>query len=129
MAQILESGLFGEPIKRREDPTLLIGEAKFTADLNLPNQLHMAVLHSPHAHARITNVDTSAAARMPGVVRIVTGAEVADQIMRLPVVMNPAGAEAHFPPHPYGLPGGAKVLATDRARYVGEWIAVVLAET
>src|SRR2546423_1634856 len=125
----MASGLFGAPIKRKEDPTLLTGDAKFTADIDLPGQLHMAVLHSPHAHAVIKNIDASAAAAMPGVARIVTGADVADKIMRLPVIMNPGGQEAHFPPHPYGLPGAQTVLATDRARYVGEWLAVVLAET
>src|SRR5436309_369116 len=127
MAQILASGLFGEPIKRREDPELLIGAGKFTADFNLPNQLHMAILHSPHAHAVIKRIDSSAAMQMPGVVRVVTGADVADKIMRLPVIMNPGGMESHFPPHPYGLPGGATVLTADKARFVGDWVAVVLA--
>lgn len=129
MAQMMNSGLFGDAIKRREDPELLTGQGKFTGDIDLPNQLHMAILHSPHAHALIKSIDTSAAMQLPGVVRVVVGADVADKIMRLPIVMNPAGAEAHFPPHPYGLPGGTLVLATDRARYEGEWIAVVLAET
>src|SRR5262245_47653549 len=113
MAQIMDIGLFGEPIKRKEDPALLIGEGKFTADFNLPNQVHMAILHSPHAHANIKGIDASAAAAMRGVVRVVTGADVADKIMRIPVFMNPGGQESHFPPHPYGLPGGAIVLATD----------------
>jgi aerobic carbon-monoxide dehydrogenase large subunit len=125
----MPSGLFGEAVKRREDPTLLIGEGKFTADMSLPNQLHMAIVHSPHAHATIKGIDASAALAMPGVVRVVTGADVADKMMRLPVIMNPGGQDAHFLPHPYGLPGAQTVLATDRARYVGEWVAAVLAET
>src|SRR5579871_4595456 len=129
MANATAPQTFGAPIKRREDPTLLSGDAKFTADITLLGQVHMAVLHSPHAHAIIKSIDTSAAAQLPGVVRIFTGADVADKIMRLPVIMNPGGTEAHYPPHPYGLPGAQTVLATDRVRYVGEWVAVVLAET
>jgi carbon-monoxide dehydrogenase large subunit len=89
----------------------------------------MAIVHSPYAHAVIKSIDPSDALKMPGVVRVVTGAEIADKMMRLPVIMNPGGADAHFLPHPYGLPGAQTVLATDKARYVGEWVAVVLAET
>ncbi|MCW5848806.1 MAG: xanthine dehydrogenase family protein molybdopterin-binding subunit [Anaerolineae bacterium] len=121
--------MIGAPIKRREDPELLHGQAKFTADLTLPGMLHLAVLHSPHAHAVIKSIDTSAAEKMPGVVRVFTGKDVVDKMMRLPVIWKPAGVESHFPPHPYGLPGAQTALATDRARYVGEWLAIVAAET
>jgi aerobic carbon-monoxide dehydrogenase large subunit len=122
-------GIFGVPIKRREDPAFLRGEAKFTADLNLTGMLHMAILHSPHAHARIKSIDTSAAMQIPAVVRVFTGADLAGKMMPLPCIWKPAGVESHFPPHPYGLPGAQTALATDRVRYVGDWVAVVLAET
>jgi len=123
------TGIFGAPIKRREDPAFLRGEAKFTADLSLPGMLHMAILHSPHAHARIKSIDTSAAAQMPAVVRVFTGADLVGKMMPLPCIWKPGGVESRFPPHPYGLPGAQTALATDRVRYVGDWIAVVLAET
>ncbi|KST65717.1 xanthine dehydrogenase family protein molybdopterin-binding subunit [Mastigocoleus testarum] len=120
--------ILGKSIKRREDPEFLRGEAKFTADIRLPDMLHMAILHSEYAHALIKGIDTSAAEQMSGVVRVITGADTSS-IMPLPCIMNPAGAEAHFPPHPYGLPGAQTVLATDRVRYVGEFVAVVVAES
>ncbi|NET02617.1 MAG: xanthine dehydrogenase family protein molybdopterin-binding subunit [Sphaerospermopsis sp. SIO1G1] len=120
--------ILGTPIKRREDPALLKGDAKFTADITLPDMLHLAVLHSTEAHALIKSIDTSAALKMPGVVRVITGADISS-ILPLPVIMNPGGAEAKFPPHPYGLPGAQTVLATDKVRYVGDFVAVVVAET
>ncbi len=121
--------VFGASVKRIEDPELLRGQAKFTADINTTGTLHATVLHSPHAHAIIKNIDTAAAAKLPGVVRIFTGADLAGKAMPLPCIFKPAGVESNFPPHPYGIPGAQTLLATDRARYVGEWIAVVLAET
>ncbi len=129
MGHLLGGAVVGAPVKRREDPELLHGHAKFTADLTLPGMLHLAVVHSPHAHARIKSIDTSEAEKMPGVVRVFTGADIVDKMMRLPVIWKPAGVDSHFPPHPYGLPGAQTALATDRARYVGEWVAIVAAET
>jgi aerobic carbon-monoxide dehydrogenase large subunit len=121
--------ILGAPIKRREDPGFLRGEAKYVADLMLPNMLHMAILHSTHAHARIKSIDTSAAEAMPGVVRVFTGADT-EHIMPMPCVWVPAGVESHFPPHPSGtLPGAQTVLAKDLVRYIGDQVAVVVAET
>src|SRR5262249_1597949 len=71
----------------------------------------------------------SAAERMPGVVRVFTGADIAGKMMPLPCVVKPGGVESQFPPHPYGIPGAQTALATDRVRYDGDWVAVVLAET
>jgi len=121
--------VFGVSVRRREDPALVRGSGKFTGDIDVPSQLHVAILHSPHAHARITGIDTSAASRLPGVVRIFTGADLQGKMMPLPCIFNPAGVETHFPPHPYGIPGAQTVLSTDRVRYVGEWVAAVVAET
>jgi len=121
--------VFGAPIPRREDAALLSGTGKFTADLHPANAAHVAILHSTEAHARIKGIDTSAAAAMPGVIRIFTGADVVNKMMPLVCIFKPAGVETHFPPHPYGLPGAQTALATDRARYVGEWLAAVVAET
>ena len=119
----------GASIKRREDPEFLNGDAKFTADVVLPNMTHVAILHSDHAHAKIKSIDTSAAAKMPGVIRIFTGADLAGKLMPMVCIWKPAGVESHFPPHPYGVPGAQTALATDRVRYVGEWVAAVVAET
>jgi aerobic carbon-monoxide dehydrogenase large subunit len=119
----------GASIKRREDPEFLHGTAKFTPDVVLPGMVHIAILHSDHAHARIKGIDASAAAKMPGVVRIFTGADLVGKMMPLICIWKPAGVESHFPPHPYGVPGAQTALATDRARYVGEWVAAVAAET
>src|ERR1035441_10014906 len=90
---------------------------------------HVVILHSGHAHAKIKSIDTSAAAKMPGVVRIFTGADLAGKLMPMVCIWKPAGVESHFPPHPYGVPGAQTALATDRVRYVGEWVAAVVAET
>ncbi len=62
--------IFGSGIRRREDPRLLTGSATYTDDITLPDMLHAAMLRSPHAHARITNLDTAAAASAPGVVAV-----------------------------------------------------------
>lgn len=121
--------VFGEPIKRREDPAFLRGDAKFTADINLPDMTYVAILHSDRAHAKIKSVNTSAASRMPGVVRIFTGSDIVDKMKPLVCIWKPAGVESHFPPHPYGVPGAQTALATDRVRYVGEWVAAVVAES
>jgi aerobic carbon-monoxide dehydrogenase large subunit len=119
----------GAAVKRREDPELLRGEGRFTADVSLPGTTHVAILHSREAHARIKGVDTAAASRMPGVVRIFTGADLAGRMMPMVCIWKPADVESHFPPHPYGLPGAQTALATDRVRYEGEWVAAVVAET
>ena len=119
----------GTRLRRREDPEMLRGESKFTADVDLTGAAHVAILHSPIAHGIIKSIDTSAAARMPGVIRVFTGADLAGKMMCQVCIWKPAGVESHFPPHPYGLPGAQTQLATDRVRYQGEWVAAVVAET
>jgi aerobic carbon-monoxide dehydrogenase large subunit len=121
--------VFGAPIKRKEDPSLLTGSAKFTGDLDLPHMSFVAILHSPVAHAKIKKLDTSAASRLPGIIRIFTGADIASKMLPLVCIFKPAGVPTQFPPHPYGVPGAQTALATDRVRYVGEWVAAVVAET
>jgi len=69
------------------------------------------------------------ALRMPGVVRVVTSADLAGKLMPLPCIWIPGGAESHFPSHPMGVPGAGPILATDRVRYIGDPIAAVVAET
>ena len=81
-----------ERLLRREDPALLTGEAKFTDDLNIPGALHLAVLRSPYAHARILSVDLDAARALPGVV----GALMALEVAVLSLI--PARMSLHFSP-------------------------------
>ena len=119
----------GGGVRQKEAPAMLRGETQYVGDLKLPGMLHAAFVRSPHAHARITSIDTSAAQAMPGVVRVFTGADVA-AIMPLPVVWVPTDIESHWPPHPSGIvPGSGTVLAQERVRYTGEQVAVVVAET
>ena len=121
--------ILGTSVKRNEDVGFLRGEAKFTADLSLPGLLHMAILRSSYAHALIKKIVTHDAESMPGVVRVLTGNDIKNKVMPLPCVWVPAGAESHFPSHPMDMPGAGYVLAVDKVRYVGDPVAVVVAET
>ena len=105
----------GQSMKRVEDPRLLTGRGKYIDDVVLPNMAHAAVLRSPHAHARIKNIDTSRAEALPGVVLVMTGAQAAEQTGPLPCFSNPPVAQ--------------HCIATDRVRHVGETVAAVVAES
>jgi carbon-monoxide dehydrogenase large subunit len=112
------SKLVGARVKRREDPRLIRGLGQYVDDVNLPGMLHVAILRSPYAHAKIKNLDTNAARQHPGVVAVVTGAEIKDQVGPLPVS---GGNETLRVPKHY-------VLAVDKVCYVGEGVAAVVAE-
>src|SRR5256885_4758402 len=111
----------GTPMLRKEDPALLTGEARFIDDLVVPGALHMAVYRSPYAHARIRSIDTKGAAALPGVVAVFTGADLRDEWAGAMPCAWPVTPDmkspAHFP------------VAVDKACYVGDAVAVVLAET
>jgi carbon-monoxide dehydrogenase large subunit len=116
---------------RLEDLPLLTGQGRFFADAPLPpGGLHLAFHRSPHAHARIRAIDAAPALAVPGVVAVLTGAElVADGIGGVPWEVRPPGTPAEWPlgdPRA-GVPQPG--LATDAVRFVGEAIAAVLAET
>lgn len=114
----------GVRIRRREDPALITGEGKYTGDLQLEGMLFMAVVRSPYPHARVRSIDTSAAKAMPGVVAVLTGAELNPQMANvLPVVAPAAG-----PGYRDGHETPRMVLATDKVRCVGDPLAVVVAE-
>src|SRR5258708_36519416 len=66
------AAMLGSPIKRREDPRLITGQATYVDDIKIPGMLHMAVLRHPYGHARITSIDTSTARQHPGVVAVYT---------------------------------------------------------
>jgi aerobic carbon-monoxide dehydrogenase large subunit len=112
------SKLVGARVKRREDPKLIRGLGQFVDDVNLPDTLHVAILRTPYAHAKIKSLETDAARQHPGVVAVVTGAEIIDQIGTLPVS---GGNETLRVPKHY-------VLAVDKVCYVGEGVAAVVAE-
>jgi carbon-monoxide dehydrogenase large subunit len=115
----------GTPVRRREDYRFLTGGGTYTDDIDRPGQLYAYILRSPHAHAQITAIDTAAAQRAPGVVAVYTGKDmVADGVGGLPCgwqVHSKDGSPMAEPPHP--------VLAIDRVRYVGDQVAVVIAES
>ena len=115
----------GQPVRRKEDDTLVRGKGQYTDDFSLPKQAYGWVVRSSHAHGILRGVDTSAAKAMPGVLGVWTGTDL---------------ASANFNPFSCGLPlksrdGSALLqtnrmpLATDKVRYVGDAIAFVVAET
>jgi carbon-monoxide dehydrogenase large subunit len=108
----------GERVPRKEDARLLRGLGRFGDDQDRPGQLHLRVVRSPVAHGRITELRTSAASEVDGVVRVLTAADLPDR--RIPVRLKVQGIDldGHLQP----------VLARDVVRYVGEPVAVVLAE-
>jgi carbon-monoxide dehydrogenase large subunit len=106
---------------RKEDPPLLTGESLFVADLRVPGSLHLALVRSPVAHARIVSVDLEPAKSMPGVVAAFSGADLRDVWAAPMPCAWPVTADMKNPPH---LP-----LAVDVACYVGDAVAVVVAES
>jgi len=113
------SNYLGKSIKRVEDPRFIQGRGKYVANLKIPGMLHAAIKRSPYAHATINSVDTSAAEALEGVVAVYTGQQLVDAgLGSLPCGFNPPDILA--PPH---MP-----LAADRARHVGDGVAVVVAE-
>ncbi|MDR7450191.1 MAG: molybdopterin-dependent oxidoreductase [Armatimonadota bacterium] len=112
--------LFGARVRRREDPRLITGRATYTDDLRLPGLTHAVMVRSPHAHARIRAVDTTAARARPGVLAVFTGADLAGKVGAIPTAWLIPNADLRTPPHP--------PLAVDRVRYVGDAVAVVVAE-
>ena len=106
-------------VRRREDPRLITGAGEFVDDLRVPGCVHAAVLRSPHAHARIVSIDASAARRAPGVVGVFTAADLGAVGGPIPI----------YAPHPaLPVPCRISVLARDRVRFVGEAVAVVVAD-
>ncbi len=112
--QVHMHGRVGEPIKRKEDGRFIRGKGNYLDDIELPSMLHMAILRSPHAHARIKSVDTAAASAMPGVIAVVTGELMAQHKL------------AWMPTLSYDTQA---VLATDKVRFQGQEVAAVIAET
>src|SRR5512138_509128 len=115
----------GQPVRRKEDDTLVRGKGKYTDDFSLPGQAHAWIVRSSHAHGIVKGIDTTAAKTMPGVLGVWTGADL---------------ASANYNPFSCGLPLKSRdgtpllqtnrpALASDKVRFVGDPIAVVVAET
>ncbi len=121
---------FGQSVRRKEDPRLLTGKGCYIEDRHLEGECHAVFLRSPHAHAAIRSIDTTAAREAPGVIAILTGADLAaDGIGGVPCDYD----MPNFPPRP-GEPmpfirPPYPALAQERVRYVGEGVALVLAES
>ena len=115
----------GQPVRRVEDRRFITGRGRYLDDLNRPRQAYAFMLRSPHAHARIRAVDTTAAASAPGVLAVYTGEDLArDGLGTIPclsAVTNRDGSPSVMPPHP--------AIARDRVRHVGDTVAMVVAES
>ncbi|WP_353941507.1 xanthine dehydrogenase family protein molybdopterin-binding subunit [Streptomyces sp. HUAS MG91] len=123
-----QTAWIGRPVPRVEDDRLLRGNGRYVDDIDLPGAAEAAVLRSPHAHARIDSVDVKAAREAPGVVAVWTGADVA----HLPALLN--REELRTPPRlaelldPRVAITPMPLLATEKVHYVGQPVALVLAE-
>src|SRR5262245_33387074 len=110
--EVKPHGGIGESIKRKEDGRFLVGRGNYLDDVSLPGMLHMAILRSPHAHARINSIDTDAASAVPGVVAVVTGELMAQHNLAwMPTLSGDTQA----------------VLVTDKVRFQGQEVAAVIA--
>ncbi|MCW2713389.1 MAG: carbon monoxide dehydrogenase, partial [Frankiales bacterium] len=111
-------GELGRGRRRKEDAKLVTGQTNWTDNITLPGMLHMTVLRSPMAHAKILSVDVSGALQVPGVIAAFSGADLADVQGALPCAW-PVTPDMVHPDHP--------PLAVDEVRYVGDGVAVVIA--
>lgn len=134
--KLVQDALFkhvGKPIPRKEDGRLITGEGRFSDDFSLPGQTYAAVVRSPYPHARILGIDKTEALASPGVLLVLTGEDLrADGLKDIPHNPIPStnfdmklrakdGSKAFTGPH--------HLLPTDKARHVGEAVAIVVAET
>jgi carbon-monoxide dehydrogenase large subunit len=123
----------GQPMVRHEDARLVVGKGQFSDDFDFPGQTYAAMVRSPHPHARIVSIDKARALAMPGVLGVFTGADcLADRLGSIPhdplpktrddmKLTGPGGSEIFIGPH--------LLLPADKARHVGEAVAMVVAET
>ena len=110
----------GQSVLRKEDHRLLTGRGSFVADLTPPDTLHAKFLRSPYAHAKIRRLDVSKARKHPGVVAVITAADLKGKVGAVPTAWLIPNSDLKTPPYP--------ALASDVIRYAGEAVAVVLAE-
>ena len=118
------AGPLGERVRRNEDPRLLTGRALFVDDVHLDGMLHAAFLRSPHAHARIRSIDTSAALALEGVREVVTAADLGELWKPGPLLVSPPPVEGAVFHERTTVP-----LARTKIRHLGEPLAVVVADS
>src|SRR6185312_13427318 len=123
--EVANSVGIGAPVRRLEDRRFLTGQGRYVDDMALPNMAFAHVVRSPHAHARIVSIDTSKAMKAPGVLAVLTGDDtLKDNIRGIPCNSYPT-----LPPGvPFQRPTRS-ILATEFARYVGDCVALVVADT
>ena len=117
------ASVIGQPVLRKEDARFLTGAGQYTGDVSLPRQTYAQFLRSPHAHATIRAIDVARAKTMPGMVEIFTGTDLTG-VNGLPcgwLITSTDGKPMNEPPHP--------VLALGKVRYVGDPVALVIAES
>ena len=128
-----KSNLIGEPVRRKEDLRLITGKGRFSDDVNLPRQVYAIMLRSPHAHAHIRGIDSRKALALPGVVTVLTGADLrADDIKHIPYnvfTLHPAEVQLVNTDgtRPFVTP--CYSMAIEKVRYVGEVVAMVIAQS
>ena len=110
----------GQSLRRKEDPRLITGRATYVDDLALPGMLHLAVVRSPEAQARILSIDTSAALARPGVKAVFTGEDMSDLLAPLPMAWAPPGVEVKTPER--------WPLARGHVAHVGDAVAMVVGD-
>lgn len=112
--------VIGQAIKRKEDPRLITGEAKYLDDIQLPNMAHVAILRSPYAHARIKGIDISKAAALPGVIGVFTGKDFMD-LNPMPCAWQAGGVKNNV--------NTPRVLEPEKVTFTGAGVACVVAES
>src|ERR1700690_4011877 len=125
--------LIGKPIPTKEDGRMITGKGRFPADFNLDGQTYAVMVRSPYPHARIVAIDAERAKAMPGVLGVYTGADcAADKLSAIPhdpVPKTRYDMKLHGPGGSAVFIGPQMLLPADKARHVGEAVAVVVAET
>ena len=117
----MSNSYVGVSVKRKEDPALLTGKGKFVDDIHLNGMLHAVMVRSTYAHAVIKSIEATAALELDGVVAVITAADLPEEMRGACVPLLVPNAVIRHPRTP-------PILATDEVRYVGEAIAVVVAE-
>ncbi|GAC1647176.1 MAG: molybdopterin-dependent oxidoreductase [Herpetosiphon sp.] len=113
--------IFGQSIKRREDPRLITGKGNYVDDIHLTGMAHAAIVRSPYAHARIKSINIAAAKAHPGVIAVFTGEDIAKEQNALPCAWAAGGVQNNV--------NTPRALAVGTVRYVGEGVALVVAES
>ena len=116
----MKNSFIGSPLERREDLRFLRGRGQYVDDVARENVLHAAILRSSVAHGRIRSIDTAAARTRAGVHSVITAKEIGNRVPRVPMRLQPL---------PDFEPFGQPVMAETKVRYVGEALALVLADT